>query len=141
MKKLRKILLIDDDEVTCYLNKLLLEKMAIADEVVSITDPWQALKFILENYHKKQIPKEEGCDLVFLDINMPGMDGFAILEDMELLNIDRSKIFIVMLTSSISDEDRRKAASLGDQLQGYYVKPLRREDVEEILKKLKPGLD
>lgn len=141
MKKLRKILLIDDDEVTCYLNKLLLEKMAVADEVVSINDPWQALKFILENYHKKQIPKEEGSDLIFLDINMPGMDGFAILEDMESLNTDRSKIFIVMLTSSISHEDRRKAASLGDQLQGYYVKPLHKEDVEEILQKLKPSLD
>ncbi|WP_224997766.1 response regulator [Cesiribacter sp. SM1] len=131
--KLRKILLIDDDDVTCYLNKLLLDRMSVAREVVSLTDAWQAFKFILDNYHKQSIPEEDGYDLIFLDINMPGMDGFAILEDMESLEIDRSRIFVVMLTSSISPADRAKAVSLGDKLQGYLIKPLRREDVEKIV--------
>jgi CheY-like chemotaxis protein len=141
MKKLRKILLIDDDDVTCYLNKLMLDGMAVAQQVVSLTDAWQAFKFILDNYHKKNIPAEDRADLIFLDINMPGMDGFAILEDMESLEIDRSRIFIVMLTSSISKEDRQKAASLDDKLQGYLVKPLRKEDVELLLLQLEPKLN
>ncbi|AHM59727.1 response regulator receiver protein [Flammeovirgaceae bacterium 311] len=141
MKKLRRILLIDDDDLTCFVNKLLLESMGVAHEVESITDPWLALKFILENYHRKPLTEKPGADLIFLDISMPGMDGFEILDDMDALGIDRSRVFVVMLTTSINQHDRQKAAGYGDKLQGYLTKPLRKEDVEEVLLKLKPQLD
>ncbi|AHM60253.1 hypothetical protein D770_09980 [Flammeovirgaceae bacterium 311] len=64
---------------------------------------------------------------------MPGLYGFAILVDMKALDIDRSRIYVTVLTSSISDEDRQKAIIYSDQVKNYLVKPLRKEDVEQIL--------
>lgn len=130
---LRKILLVDDEEISCYLNKILLNSMGVAREVVTITDSWQALQYILIHYHQKSIPDDYGFDLIFLDLNMPGMDGFAILDDMNALGIDRTNIRVVILTSSISPEDMLKAASYGNQVQGFLTKPLRKEDVVRIL--------
>lgn len=133
---LRKIILIDDDDVTLYLNRLLIEDTELAQEVVCINDSWQALKYVLANYHKKEDPKEGDADLIFLDINMPGMTGFELLQDMEVLNINRSRIFIVMLSTSFNEKDKDKAASFGDKLSGYIVKPLQKGAVEEVLRKI-----
>ena len=136
MKKLNRILLIDDDKITCFLETAVLEPMNIADEIISLTDPYQALKFILETYHQKEMSQAVGPDLIFLDINMPGMDGFELLEDLQKLKIDRSKLFIVMLTTSVNMKDVQRAASYGDLLQGYLTKPLDKDTVIRVLGEL-----
>lgn len=138
---LRKEIFIDDDDVTLYLNRLLIEEMEIAQEVVCINDPWQALKYILTNYHKKEGPNKEEADLIFLDINMLGMNGFELLQDMEVLKINRSSIFIVMLTTSLNQKDKDKAASFGDKLSGYLAKPLHKGTMEELLEKLQMNIN
>ena len=96
MKKLRKILLIDDDDITCYINKMFLEGMEIAEEINCVHDGCEGLKYIHQHCSKGANQKEAAPDLVFLDVNMPLMDGFEFLEALEgLEDVDRSRLYVV----------------------------------------------
>jgi signal transduction histidine kinase len=72
-------------------------------------------------------------DLMLLDVNMPGMDGFEVLE-----HLSRNEMLgptaVVMLTGSDLDRDRERAQLLG--VAGYLVKPTRFEDLKPILERL-----
>ena len=131
-KPLNKILIIDDDIITAILHKRLLEGLEIAEEVKYITDPYHALEYVHQQY-ANATHSAPGPDLIFLDINMPGMNGFEFLKELEPLDIDRSRVSIMMLTTSPYIKDRETAASFGDKLKGYLIKPLAKETVEKIL--------
>ncbi|WP_224998838.1 response regulator [Cesiribacter sp. SM1] len=132
MKKIKKILIIDDDEMTSFLHKRFLESMQVAHEIICINDPYQALEYMHQHYAATTY-KVSSPDLVFLDINMPTMSGFQFLEELESSGIDYGMVSIVMLTTSIYFKDRERAASFGNKLQGYLVKPLQKEAVHELL--------
>ena len=85
MKRLKKILLIDDDEITCFLEKSLLEDLEVAEEIVCIDGGHEALEYIQECLRSGSSPS-----LIFLDINMPGMDGFEFLERLDSLEVLKS---------------------------------------------------
>lgn len=129
MRRVRKILLIDDDEITCYLEKSLLEDLEVAEEVVCINGGYEALDYLQECKERQVYP-----DLIFLDINMPGMDGFEFLKRLEALeSYEVQKLHIVMLTSSVNIRDVQRAASFGDLLKGYITKPLQVGAVKKVL--------
>ena len=128
------VLLIDDDEVVCYIASSLLTDMHISDETVCIHNGQDALKYIQENCTNEAIEKGLAPDLIFLDINMAGLDGFEVLEGLdELEGVDVSKLNIVMLTSSINMNDIERAASFGDKLQGFINKPLNEDGIKQVL--------
>lgn len=134
MKKLRRILLVDDDEVTCYLNKVLLEGMEIAEQIECVHDGIEGLKYIQQHCSQTAVEQEASPDLIFLDINMPVMDGLEFLEALgELDNVDRSRLYIVMLTTSVNIKDIQRAASFGSNLHSYITKPLETKAVEQVL--------
>jgi signal transduction histidine kinase len=72
-------------------------------------------------------------DLMLLDVNMPGMDGFEVLE-----HLSRNEMLgtttVLMLTGSDLERDKERARSLG--VAGYLVKPTRFEDLRPILERL-----
>jgi len=71
-------------------------------------------------------------DMIFLDINMPGMNGWEFLEEYSKLDKQRqSEVIIIMLTTSDSPSDKAKAAAL-DIVADYKTKPLTKEMVHEI---------
>ena len=120
----QKILLIDDDEAFNFLNRLIITGLMPACIVYAAQDGQAALNII---------KRDEGCpDVILLDINMPGMDGFEFLDEFDKLNkcSDHTKIF--MLTSSSRDEDRVNVLSHKSVI-GYLSKPLTVEHIEEIL--------
>ena len=61
---MKKILIVDDDKVSLMTAKTVLSDVY---KVIAVTEGVQAVKFLSKN----------SCDLILLDINMPGMDGFA----------------------------------------------------------------
>lgn len=133
-KKLNCILLIDDDEPTNFLNRMLIEETGIAQEVRVTQSAREALEYLAgktPNTTGNQPPRPE---LIFLDINMPAMDGWEFLEQYDLLSPEqKSSIIVVMLTTSFNPEDENKARKIS-YISSYQNKPLTEEVINGILK-------
>ena len=132
-KKIGKILLVDDDEITCYLNRILLEEMEVAKQIESVHDGRQALQYIKRKLIGTANPTYE-IDLLFLDLNMPVMDGFEFLEELNKSNgIDSNRLKIIILTSSENKKDAAEAAFYNELVHTYVTKPLEEEKLKELL--------
>ena len=129
MKKLRKILLIDDSTADNFIHKRVISKMNCCDEIIVTFDGQEGLDY-LTTVVEGEFPKPE---LVFLDINMPGMTGWDFLERYnQLPDTQKAGIVVCMLTTSESEEDRTKAKQF-DILSGFYHKPLTEEKMQLLL--------
>jgi CheY-like chemotaxis protein len=137
MEKVKKILIIDDDADTAYLHKCALERMEVADEIDYINDPILAIEYIRQNY-SPDAGSASVADIIFLDVQMPGINGFQLLDRLEALNIPLSCLNIVMHTASLHPEHRWKAQNLySGKITGFVIKPLTEEFVKEIIKEVK----
>lgn len=137
MAKIKKILFVDDDTICTFLNVTLAEDLGIAKEVLSLNNAEQALAFIREHYSGVSTFDQAQPDLIFLDIKMPGMDGFEFLQELERLKgIDRSRFLVILLTASLSPGDRDKAAWHSEKIFACLSKPLAEADVKRLLKGL-----
>ena len=133
MGRIGKILLVDDDEITCYINRSLLDEMEVAEQIESVHDGMQALQYVKGGFIGTASPHCK-IDLLFLDLNMPVMNGFEFLEEVKKLNdIERSKLRIIILTSSSNKKDAEQAALHNDLVSGYLTKPLQKEKLKEVI--------
>lgn len=117
MKK--NILLVDDDSVFNFINRKVLETMGIADSIHTALNGKEALD-LLNGYlsGSNAVP-----DVIFLDLNMPIMDGFAFLEAFKRVNIpNKEMVSIVIVTSSTDPADIAKAKAMG--IDHYLTKPV-----------------
>lgn len=125
MDKLNKIMLIDDSEADNFIHQRIINKCQVAKEIVIMYRATDAL-----DYLKSQTRPE----LIFLDINMPGMDGWEFLEEYEQLTAAQKADFIIcMLTTSKSAIDREKAEQYGI-VEHFMSKPLTKEKLITIVK-------
>lgn len=131
MKKLNSILLIDDNVDDNFFHVREIKKFNASIEVSTKNSALQALE------HLQQL-KENGEDfpnLLFLDINMPGMNGWEFLQEYNSNNQDSANaVVIIMLTTSSNPDDEAKAKSW-DIVTDYKTKPLTKELLEEIIEK------
>lgn len=127
MKKLNGILLVDDDKTTNFLNRLLLEDLAVANEVLVAENGREALRLV------EQQDKAGACPtLILLDINMPVMSGFEFLETYMRTEVScKQSIVIVMLTTSLNPRDVNRLDAM--PIQGLLSKPLTRQKVHDLL--------
>ncbi|HWI90313.1 MAG TPA: response regulator [Flavisolibacter sp.] len=135
--KLNCVLLVDDDEPTNFLNKMVLEDIGCA-ETITVADSGQhALDYLAKAEGPNGNPSSP--DLIFLDINMPAMNGWEFLDRYSALEKQqKANVVIVMLTTSLNPDDRSKASSLPD-VSGFETKPLTPEKLQSILEKYFPG--
>ncbi|HRG88342.1 MAG TPA: response regulator [Chitinophagales bacterium] len=130
MKKLNCILLVDDDNDCNYLHKRVLKKAQCAERIEVVNDGEQALHFL-----KTAVDGIYPCpDLILLDINMPGMNGWEFLEEYEKLDTTvRARIVLVMLTSSVNPDDEAQALKM-NIIGGFRRKYLTEESIKEIIR-------
>jgi CheY-like chemotaxis protein len=124
MEKL-KILLVDDDQINNYLNVSLLNKMSIASQIDVFEDGEKALLELKERSGQT----ESFPDLIFVDINMPIIDGFEFLSDFKKLQFTKD-CKLIMLSTSESPKDEEKVLELGSRV---LSKPLTEEKIFAII--------
>ena len=123
MQKIQKILLVDDDPIQNLINTKLLKRLDISEEIQVAINGRSAF----EEYISKN---EDLPELIFLDINMPIMNGWEFLDLLGLEGFTRfPKIY--MLTSSISPDDIQKSQA-HPMVENYITKPLSLSKLENL---------
>ncbi|MEO1012703.1 MAG: response regulator [Bacteroidota bacterium] len=132
MKKIDSIFIIDDDPITVFGIRKMLDSVTICDDMTSYKNGKLALDEIRKRLQeKKQVP-----EVIFLDINMPIMDGWQFLEEFILLPLDK-KIRINIITSSIDKLDHEnwmRYKSRTRHLITFNQKPLKKHNIADITK-------
>jgi len=131
-KDLDCILLIDDDFLTNYVHSLAVKRAEIETSVKVIDNVAEALEFLTYtgDYSSDMASPRPG--IIFLDINMPGLNGWDFMDRYKKLEHTlKAKVIVVMLTSSLNDDDKKRA-QIDDQIVHFLSKPLRPQMVLDI---------
>ncbi len=130
MKKIDTISVIDDDPITVFGIKKMLDSLGICDTIITYPNGKLAIDGIRERLESHgSVP-----DVIFLDINMPIMDGWQFLEEFISLPVDKT-VRINIVTSSIDPLDRQNWESYKSRthhLIDFKNKPIRHKDIAEI---------
>ena len=114
------ICIVDDDQIFQLTTTKILEKVSKAKKILAFSDGEQAYEFLSGNTaNMEALP-----DIIFLDINMPFMDGWQFLEEYTKIKPTLSKqIVIYVVSSSISEYDIERARN-NSNVSDYFVKPI-----------------
>lgn len=119
--------MVDDDNIYQFTAKKTLESMGLAQEVSIFPDGEQALAFIKQNLSRPELLP----DVIFLDINMPIMDGWQFVEAFQELKLPR-KIALYMVSSSVDEADLKRSQEY-PVIDDYIIKPVGRSRFEQLL--------
>jgi len=129
MPQLNTVLLVDDDPTTNYLNKLLLSRLGVAEQLLVAENGREALA-TLDQLCGEPTPS---CPaLILLDINMPVMSGIEFLEAyQQFVWLPRQAIVIVVLTTSVHAQELSRVRQL--PIASTLTKPLTEAKVRDLL--------
>jgi len=132
-EKLSTILLIDDSEPINFMHQRILEQCEIANKIVSTLDGEEALNYLMNHGRYADAKANPTPQIIFLDIQMPKMNGFEFLEVYKQLNPSlKAEALFVILTTSLDPKDQAKAMENYD-ISGFIVKPLSHDIVHQIV--------
>lgn len=126
MKNINVACIIDDDPIFVLGTKRLMELSEFAGETMVFSNGELALNAMTNAIaQNRSLP-----DVIFLDINMPVMDGWDFLEEFEALS-GTENVIIYVLSSSVDPADAERARSY-PHVKDYITKPLNREKLKEL---------
>jgi CheY-like chemotaxis protein len=124
-----KFILVDDDSTMNLVHSTTIKHHKKDAEVREFTSSRLALNFLEEAIESG----EKVANFIFLDINMPEVNGFEFLQAFEQFPTEKTKdIKIFMITSSLDLRDREKAFSF-DSVFGFVCKPITVKTLTDIL--------
>jgi len=125
------IALIDDDKVFQLTASRTIKASQLSDQILQFDNGEEALHFLRNNAaNSANLP-----DYIFLDINMPFVDGWMFLDDYDHLKTNLTKpILIYMVSSSIDPRDMERARK-NSNVNDYIIKPVSRDKFIELLNK------
>ncbi|MEN0045807.1 MAG: response regulator [Bacteroidota bacterium] len=129
MKKIDQIMLIDDDEVTNFYHQFIIEEANCCKQIQIFKDSQNALSFLQDT--KNPMP-----NIIFLDINMPVMNGWEFLDKYKKLDTKRKRnAVVVMLTTSTNKNDKEKSKTYRE-VAHFYSKPLTEKTLFHVMKNM-----
>lgn len=134
-KKVRPLVIsvIDDDEIYKFTIQRTLDLLKLTKKVLMFSDGEEAIDFLNDNIKDNHtLP-----DIIFLDINMPVMDGFEFMEEfIKLKPRTDKKIIVYMVSSSVDPADLERAEKISE-ISDYIIKPIEADQISEIVDSLK----
>ncbi|PHR90421.1 MAG: response regulator [Leeuwenhoekiella sp.] len=131
-KKFKTVCIIDDDPIFVFGATRLMKQYDFSESIVVYTNGRKALdqlRPLMESKHLDSIP-----DLIFLDLNMPELDGWGFLD--EFIKISPPKVMeVYIVTSSISHFDKQKAKEYAQAVKEYIIKPITPATLKEIIER------
>jgi CheY-like chemotaxis protein len=126
-RKLGYVVIIDDDDISNYLLVRLLRRLNVCEDVKLLKNGKEGLTFISQNILKQpSLPH-----LIFLDINMPVMNGFEFIENLHKMNIDNDKIKIITISNHMNESSKAQLRALN--FKHSLIKPLKAAEITDIL--------
>lgn len=117
-------LLVDDDDALHFVLGRFLKKVEFHDSPRSFFNGQEAIRFLESG------EKEADIFVVFLDINMPIMNGWRFLEELRKLEIAK-QVRIIMVTSSVDTRDSETAKTY-EEIREFMIKPIDSQMLKEL---------
>lgn len=123
------VLLIDDTKLDNFINRILIQQLRISQSIVEFQSAKEALGYLrMMGMENKPYP-----DYIFLDLNMPEMDGFQFIEQFEEVEYkEKESSKIIVVSSTVDPEEIRKVIS-NPRVHKFIEKPLTKDKLRELV--------
>lgn len=127
------VCLIDDDKIYQFTAKMILEATGLTHRIQTFFNGKEAINYLKDpaNHSPEKLP-----DVIFLDINMPVMNGWDFLEEFQVLHKTLPKTIAVYVVSSSVDESDIQKSRGYYSVTDYVIKPINREKYRQLLSAL-----
>ena len=127
MAKFSEVLLVEDDPITIMVCDRIIKMTSFAEKVTSCENGKIAIDFLAAPALNGNVPS-----IIFLDINMPVMNGWDFLEELEEVKLTFKNLPKIYLLSSTVDPEDYKKAKRFSLVEDFISKPLSKEALEKI---------
>jgi len=118
-----KVLIIDDDDIVRLVQGKLLQNCKVTKEPIKFKGAFEAVEYL-------NSASTEHHYLLMLDINMPIMNGWEFLDEIEKMSI-KENIYVLMVSSSIDYNDKEKAKKY-NKIINFIEKPITAKNCEQL---------
>ncbi|MCL5246335.1 response regulator [Cellulophaga sp. 20_2_10] len=132
MKKIHSACIIDDDPIFVYGTKRIMKDVDFCEEIHVFENGLDAI----EELNRLRVAKKKLPKLIFLDLNMPIMNGWEFLDDFQKIPEHiREGVIIYIISSSIDPRDIERVKTY-NIVSDYILKPVTPKDLENLLEEL-----